>query len=233
MKTLIVALTSLASAWGLSGCGPTETDSDERSLENGAQFKKDFGLSLTDTMKKSIGLKIAEVEETKVTPSFTVTLSSTQNELSGWVTGEQATLVQLGMEVQLQPAGGPELRGTVKRMEKVPYASHGDFEVAVEAMPALPAGLRVAATFRGSAGEAVASVPRTALLKTAEGSFVYAVNGEFYVRTPVKVGASSEDRVEITDGLYAGDQVVASPVMSLWLAELQVLRGGKACTCGH
>ena len=49
----------------------------------------------------------------------------------------------------------------------------------------------------------------------------------------MKVGAANEQSVEITDGLYAGDEIVAAPVMSLWMAELQVLRGGKACTCGH
>jgi multidrug efflux pump subunit AcrA (membrane-fusion protein) len=79
----------------------------------------------------------------------------------------------------------------------------------------------------------VPSIPRSALLKTAEGTFAYTVNGKFYLRTPVKVGAMNEHVVEITDGLYAGDEIIASPVMSLWMAELQVLRGGKACTCGH
>ena len=59
------------------------------------------------------------------------------------------------------------------------------------------------------------------------------MNGKFYLRTAVKVGAMNEQAVEITDGLYSGDEIVASPVMSLWMAELQVLRGGKACTCGH
>jgi multidrug efflux pump subunit AcrA (membrane-fusion protein) len=77
------------------------------------------------------------------------------------------------------------------------------------------------------------AIPRVSLLKTAEGSFVYAVNGERFVRTPVKVGAENSERVEITDGLYSGDQIVSNGVMPLWLAELQVLRGGKACTCGH
>ena len=32
--------------------------------------------------------------------------------------------------------------------------------------------------------------------------------------------------VEITDGLYAGDEVVASPVNQLWLAELRLTKGG-------
>ena len=67
----------------------------------------------------------------------------------------------------------------------------------------------------------------------AEGSFVYAVNDGFYLRTAVKVGAANEQFVELTEGVYAGDEIVVSPVQSLWMAELQLLRGGKACTCGH
>jgi hypothetical protein len=35
--------------------------------------------------------------------------------------------------------------------------------------------------------------------------------------------------VEIKDGLYAGDQVVLQPVMSLWLTELAAVKGGQAC----
>ncbi len=233
MKIILLTLTAIAASALLSGCGPAEAKTTERPPENGAQFKKDNGLTLTDTMKKSIGLQVAEVEEKKVAPSFTVSLSASQQELSGWLTADQAKLVEPGMPVTLQLAGEAELKGTVKRKEKVPYATLGDFEIVVEPASAFPAGARVATTFRGAVGEAVASIPRSALLKTAEGTFVYAVNGEFYVRTPVKVGAISDDHVEIADGLYTGDQVVVSPVMSLWLAELQILRGGKACTCGH
>jgi hypothetical protein len=121
----------------------------------------------------------------------------------------------------------------VKRIEKAPDATLGDFEIAVEPAAPIETGVRAQATFRSVAGNAVTAVPRSALLKTAEGLFVYTVNGEFLVRTPVKVGALSDAYAEITDGLYSGDQIVVSPVMSLWLAELQVLRGGKACTCGH
>ena len=70
------------------------------------------------------------------------------------------------------------------------------------------------------------TVPRSALLDSAAGLFVYVVNGEFYLRTPVKVGARSADFIEITDGLYAGDSVVATPVEQLWLAELRLTKGG-------
>ncbi len=233
MKPLILTSIAFATALALSGCGPAEAKTSERPPENGAQYKKDKGIALTDVMKKAIGLKIAEVAEEKITPSFSIALSSSANEVTGWLTAAQAALVKPGMEIELRAADAPMVRATVKRVEKAPYATLGEFEVAVETATPLETGVRVQATFRGAAGEAVTSVPRGALLTTAEGSFVYAVNGEFYVRTPVKVGAMSNEHAEITDGLYSGDQIVTSPVMSLWLAELQVLRGGKACTCGH
>jgi multidrug efflux pump subunit AcrA (membrane-fusion protein) len=72
----------------------------------------------------------------------------------------------------------------------------------------------------------VLAVPRSALLDAATGTFVYVVNGDHYLRTPVKTEARSADFVEITDGLYAGDVVVVSPVEQLWLAELRLTKGG-------
>lgn len=245
MKRLVLILTAAA----LAACQKPTAEHSGQPPENGAQYKKDKGLALTDAMKKSIALKVAEVEEAKIAPSFTVALhamaegggiqrvafSPTANAASGWLTAKQAALVKPGMDVELvtDSPGASRERGVVKRVEKAPYQMLGDFEVSVESAAPLPTGTRVLATFHAPAGDAVTAIPRSALLKTAEGSFVYAINGEFYVRTPVKVGAASDDHVEITEGLYTGDQIVVSPVMSLWLAELQVLRGGKACTCGH
>jgi multidrug efflux pump subunit AcrA (membrane-fusion protein) len=245
MKGLIFVLTAVV----LSACQKPTVEHHEQPPENGAQYKKDKGLALTDTMKKAIGLRIAEVEQAKVAPSFTVALhvmadggartkaesSPTANTATGWLTEEQAALVKLGMEVEMwaESSEAPRGKGVVKRLEKTPYQMSGDFDVVVESTTPFEQGTRVLATFHATEGEAVTAIPRSALLKTAEGSFVYAVNGEFYVRTPVKVGAQSESQVEIADGLYSGDQIVIAPVMSLWLGELQVLRGGKACTCGH
>ncbi len=242
--TLKILALILATA-ALAACQKPTAEHRGRPPENGAQFKEKQGLALTDSMKNAIALKVAEVEETKVAPSFTVALhvradgggiqrvsfSPTANAASGWLTAEQAALVQEGMEVELrgESPGATRESGKVRRMEKAPYQMLGDFEVTVESTSPLETGARVLATFHAPAGEAVTAIPRSALLKTAEGSFVYAINGEFYVRTPVKVGAVSDDHAEITDGLYTGDEIVVSPVMSLWLAELQFLRGGKAC----
>jgi hypothetical protein len=213
----------------------TSTEHAEAAPENGAKFKKGEGVSLTDEMKKVIGLQVADVGEEKIASVLTVSVNAMKpDEASGWLTPQQAALVKPGVEVDLCPEGGaPSLKGTVQRVEPTPFGGLGDFEVTIVPAQALTIGTRLKATFHAPAGDAVAAIPRSALLKTAEGSFVYAVNGAFYVRTPVKTGASNDDLVEITDGLYSGDQIVTTPVMSLWMAELQVLRGGKACTCGH
>jgi multidrug efflux pump subunit AcrA (membrane-fusion protein) len=97
--------------------------------------------------------------------------------------------------------------------------------VALERAPAPAVGEFVELDFAAEPS-LVLSVPRSALLETATGNFVYVVSGEYFLRTPVKVGAHSADYVEITDGLHAGDTVVTSPVEQLWLAELRLTKGG-------
>lgn len=232
MKPLLIALLASFAA-ALSGCSDSAASPSPEHAptpENGAQFREGKGVALTTLMMKSIGLQTAEVTEEKIAPSFTVALHAMHrgNELRGWLTEAQAEHVQPGMEVALGSA-----KGAVLRIEKAPYVTLGDFEVAIQTTSPAEAGTAINATFRFPAGETVTAVPKGALLTTAEGTFVYAKNDEFYLRTPVKVGATSGDHVEITNGLYAGDEIVTAPVMSLWLAELQILRGGKSCTCGH
>lgn len=211
------------------------TVSHEPAPENGAKFKKGEGVSLSDEMMKTLNLQIAEVTEEKVSSAVTLNLHAAKSdEASGWLAPQQAAMLKPGVEVELvQDSNGAALKGSVQRVEKPTFGAVGDYEVTITSAVPLAVGSRLRATVHAPAGEAVAAVPSSALLKTAEGTFVYAVNGAFYVRTPVKIGAMSDTMVEITDGLYSGDQIVTSPVMSLWMTELQVLRGGKACTCGH
>lgn len=76
-------------------------------------------------------------------------------------------------------------------------------------------------------------VPLSALLTTSTGSYVYVENGHHFLRTEVTVGRNDGIRLEITDGLYAGDIVVQSPVNLLWYAELQAIRGGQSCADEH
>lgn len=225
-KSIVIALASLCAIF-ISSCNESTAKATERAPENGAQFKKGEGLSLTGEMKKSIGFTVAEVGEEEIASSILLDLTVTQpNEARGTVPATSS--IKPGMEIAIG-----SIKGTVQSVEKLPFGLPGDLEVTVTTSSLLTLGSQVRGIVETPASGKVAAVPASALLKTAEGHFVYTVNGSFYVRTPVKIGASNYKLVEITDGLYSGDQIVTTPVMSLWMSELQVLRGGKACTCGH
>ncbi len=79
----------------------------------------------------------------------------------------------------------------------------------------------------------VPAIPESALLHTVRGEFVFVANGDWFLRTPVEAGAAAEGWVEIRDGLYEGDVVVAGGARALWLAEIQAVNGGVSCTHGH
>ena len=83
----------------------------------------------------------------------------------------------------------------------------------------------------GAAG--APTIPESALLRTVRGEFVFVANGGWYLRTPVQTGAAAGGWVEIRDGLYEGDTVVAQGSRALWLAEIQAVNGGVSCTHGH
>lgn len=230
-----IVLAALACATFNTSCLESEAAGDTkpaRPPENGAQFKKGEGLSLTAEMRKAIDLRIEDVAEEKIASSVTLSLTAASPDTAnGWLPPQQAARIQPGMEVELQ--GTPPFKGTVKSIEPNPPGVIVDSEITITTAEPLTVGTALKAVLRHPGGETVPVVPVSALLKTAEGTFVYAVNGKFYTRTPVTTGAANDKFVEIIDGLYSGDQVVTTPVMSLWMAELQVLRGGKACTCGH
>ncbi len=229
--TLLSALIPLI----ISGCTDSEASAHvtEPAPENGAQFKKGEGMTLTDKMAESIGLKVGDVGEQKIVGEITLTLRGLpgSNEASGWLTAEQAAKVKVGGKIQL--ASKPETFGKIQRVEKSASAVLGEFEITAIFDSAVSELKEAAAVIFLEEVAAETAVPRSALLQTAEGDFVYAKNGKCFFRMPVKIGAANNDYVEVTEGLYAGDEVVLTPVRSLWMAELQVLRGGKACNCGH
>lgn len=76
-------------------------------------------------------------------------------------------------------------------------------------------------------------LPAPALLRTSEGAFVFAQNGQRWLRTQVRVSAESAGMAEIADGLLEGDVVAVAGVWDLWLAELQAIKGGVGCADGH
>jgi multidrug efflux pump subunit AcrA (membrane-fusion protein) len=79
----------------------------------------------------------------------------------------------------------------------------------------------------------VTAVPAAALLRTVKGDFVFVANGDWYLRTPVQIGAARGDWLEVTGGLYEGDTIVTQGANALWLAELSATNGGVGCADGH
>lgn len=76
-------------------------------------------------------------------------------------------------------------------------------------------------------------LPSSALLRTAKGDFVYVVNGDWFLRTPVVVTEEMSAHFAVKEGLYDGDVVVTSAAKQLWLAELQAINGGVGCADHH
>jgi len=143
------------------------------------------------------------------------------------------------------------LTGCGSHADSAAHDEHDGHDHAAEAAPAVAfkagRGLQLGATaaqFIGLATAEVAArdlpgaagaptIPESALLRTVRGEFVFVANGGWYLRTPVQTGAAAGGWVEIRDGLYEGDTVVAQGARALWLAEIQAVNGGVSCTHGH
>ena len=247
---------------GLAGCGPggaTHNPADkhgheEEAAETGVTFNVNRGLHVPATTAKFIGLKTADVEERRIVSNFhfsaqayrgaggvrpvalATKTSPAPTLASADISPEDARVLRREQEVRVQLDSGTPLRARVVEIADHAEKSgaHVDVTVAIEDPEGqLRAGAFVNVIAPMGGDKDVVSVPRAALLRTAEGEFVFTVSGEYFVRTAVKVGLANEDYVEIKDGLYTGDQVVVTPVMTLWMAELQSIRGGKACADGH
>ena len=154
---------------------------------------------------------------------------------SAWVEPALAKLVSAGLDIVAVTADTNSLTGVVTRV-----VSTADTNAPVEVLLEFPAGsdeLRLGDFLRATVStpgmEDVAVIPHAALLRTAEGTFVYVVNGVRLKRTAVKLGGEQDGVIEVRDGLLAGDKIAVSGVPLLWLAELQGLRSGKACADGH
>ncbi len=151
---------------------------------------------------------------------------------SGMLTPEKAKLLKAGQVVEVRTREGKSASAKVTGLSDQLQKATGMMELLVE-IPQAPdefeVGTFVQANVTLDSSENVVTIPRAALLECSDGHSVYTVSGEHLVRTPVKVGAANADLVEIKDGLYAGDQVVLQPVMSLWMTELAAVKGGQAC----
>lgn len=200
-----------------------EEKSDEHGAgeKSGVAFKEGRGLTLNPDIIRALGLKTADAEERPLAAEMTLlaqvfaakpqvlasaSIPETDAERLEKQTFTGAKLVR----IDRASATATRRMDAVFAIERTPAPQVGEFlELKLASEP-----------------RTVLTVPRSAILDAATGSFAYVVNGEHYLRTAVKLGARSSDFVEITDGLYSGDVVVTTPVNQLWLSELRLTKGG-------
>ncbi len=236
-RNFLYVTSALLAALLTCGCKSKPGASPEaETVEIGPKYSATDGLLVPNETRQSLGVKIVEVTEEKVpaTLALQMRVYETGKEsilTSATVTLEEAKLLRRDQEVRAEFKDSI-LLGKVTRMNDTFQKATGMAEVLVEFGNASGASVTDAffpASVNLESEATVVAIPRAALLENSEGHSVYTVSGKHFVRTPVKVGATSGDLVEIKDGLYTGDEVVLQPVMSLWMTELAAVKGGQAC----
>lgn len=212
------------------GCGKKQADAEagqahaehaEGGERGGVSFKAGHGLQLSPEIIQALGLTTVEATERPLSSELRLTAQV------------YATKPEVLASVRLPADQADALEKTVFKGAKLVRIDRSavtatrlvDLLFALDADPSSAVGEFVSLTLTGEPVSAL-TVPRSAILDAATGTFAYVVNGSAYLRTPVKIGGHSADYFEITDGLYTGDSVVVSPVDQLWLAELRLTKGG-------
>jgi len=228
-------------AFALAGCHSKSPANGEGEGGSVNLFKQGKGVLLSEETQKLFEIVVAEVTEKpvqrRVERSAQVYRAGVGGETSSalmLLDGDEMSGVKEGQVMQIRCTRGEkvELPGRLARIDKATVAALGRAEGLVEFTDPgqkFQVGDFVTASFVSGEAKPVWAIPSSALLVTAEGSFVYVVNGEHLTRTKIKTGASSDGAVEIQDGLYAGDSVAIKGVQSLWLVELSALKGGTPC----
>lgn len=221
--------------------------------EEGVTFLAKKGLSIPKETAEFIGLELADVEErtVKATMEFGAQVYRAASEAqyasakpmaaaatlaTAFVGKEVAQHLKQGQEITGIISDGKTLSGRITEVNRSFEKTSGQAEVLLalnDPDASLKRGAFVTVQVPNGSDKTVVSIPKSAILKTTEGYFAYTVSGEHFVRASIKLGSINENFAEVTDGLYAGDQIVIKPVMTLWMAELQAIRGGKACADGH
>ena len=235
LLTLPLALIALA------GCGSKPAESVPSESETVKLFKVGKGVWFSDETKRLFDLEIAEVTEKPIPRRLRKTAqvfrASCESKPAGammLVSVGEAKGLKLGQPVSLKPpaGSGPETISKLVRLDSQTQTVFSQIEALLEfpdPEQRYAAGTFLIATFTNDTGKPVLVVPESALLNAADGCYVYTVNGTHLTRTRVKTGVSSQEWLEIEEGLYPGDSVAAKGVENLWLIELSATKGGTPC----
>ncbi len=251
LPQFIVVLPVLLLAGSLFvGCGKKQTEAHEEEVPAGASFKAGKGVSLTEETSKILGIEVVDVTEQKLSTTirFNVQVFGEKHHSairaddhtgcdvhgSGVLSPDKAATLRAGQPVQIETSAKESFAGVVLAIEKAITSDENEIIIGItNAAAKLKPGDFLSAVITLPREQSVTVVPHAALLHSVDGTFVYAVNGDAYFRTAVKVGAEADGFAEITDGLLPGDAVVTKPVETLWLIELRATKGGGGCTSGH
>jgi len=213
----------------------------------GADFQADTGIELSDEARATIGLETAKVARRKLALEFSATARvfhaahQHADEFSGsrhgfayanaMIPPDRADMLKAGQAVELSlpaVAVGGKLPGRLSSLDRETTRAIGQVEAVIEISDPderLKFGAFLTARF-AVAERSVLAVPRSALVDAATSTFVYIQHGARWRRTPVRAGGSTEDFVEILDGLSEGETVVSKGATDLWLVELRFTKGG-------
>ena len=210
---------------------------------SGASFKPGKGILMTDETRKNLDVRITEVSEEKLplVIRFNVQIFGEEHRFevsgtdhsdceilgSGLLPPDKALPIKPNQPVNLVTKTNETMEGFVLAVKKGVVFGETEIIVGVpQAARKLEDGEFVSTTITLPREESVTVIQRSALLVSAQGTFVYVVNGDAYLRTPVKAGNEADGKLEIVDGLFPGDEVVTKPVETLWLIELRATKGG-------
>lgn len=213
----------------LAGCGKPAATTGHEGHDHGAhdhagnespvRFKEGSGLQLSAETSTAIGLQTGPVEERILQPVHELTASV----FDAGPPARASALVSAALADKLAQHPPTEVKILAIHREFSSAVPQVEIVLALPGNPAVGSTLKLSLHGPASTGP---TVPRSALLRTATGVFVYVVNGTSLLRTPVTAGASDGNHIEILDGLYAGDVVATAGVEQLWLTELRLTKGG-------
>ena len=195
---------------------------DHGELADGARFVEGRGIVMKPETAAALGLKIAAVEERTLqfARSVSVQVIQTAPEVRALLTLPRREADRIiGREIP-----GARLIGVDKQAEEA--TGLVDLLFVLDGRAGARVGEVLTLSIPFTSSEPAVVVPASAVLSTASGVFVYVVNGDALLRTTVETGAKSASEVEISSGLYAGDEVAIHPVEQLWLIELRATKGG-------
>jgi multidrug efflux pump subunit AcrA (membrane-fusion protein) len=245
LTALAAALLILPRALSVAEASPAPKEATGHGVEPWS-FREGRGVLLSEAARRALGVEIASVESGAVHQEperhsaqiYRMAEESPDGKAAAslWLPPPQAAAFSIGqtVEVRYQDAARPA-KVMAKRDGFNKATSPVEILIEVEDQKkTLRLGDFVAALFQTSGKPRESTFVRSsAVVESVRGTFVYALNGESYLRTPVKLGTRSGDRVEILDGLFEGDEVVTRGAKDIWLVELQAVNGGKGCADGH